>query len=171
MRRWVWFFILIWPLFWPTFCGANEDRREYKIKAGYIYNFLKYTRFPNPSASLVLCSPDGEFIDIATSVINPDASPPVQLKVIEDLSLDCSAIFIPQSYVQWWQTRRHSEVLYHTLVIGEQQGFTEQQAQINFIQVGSKIRFEINIDNMRLADLSMSVNVLRLAKVVGGDEQ
>jgi hypothetical protein len=53
------------------------------------------------------------------------------------------------------------------LTVGETEMFTRQGGIINFITVDNKVRYEINLDAARRADLDISSKLLRLAKIVG----
>ena len=52
-------------------------------------------------------------------------------------------------------------------VVGETPGFADQGGIANFFVDGENIRFEINVDAARRAQLSMDAKLLNLGKPVG----
>jgi hypothetical protein len=53
------------------------------------------------------------------------------------------------------------------LTVGETEAFARQGGIINFITVDNKVRYEINLDAAKRADLDISSKLLRLAKIIG----
>jgi hypothetical protein len=53
------------------------------------------------------------------------------------------------------------------LTVGDTEAFARQGGMINFITVGNKVRYEINVEAARRANLDISSKLLRLAKIVG----
>jgi len=54
------------------------------------------------------------------------------------------------------------------LTIGDTKGFAQQGVIINFYIKDEKVRFEINVDAAKRANLKISAKLLRLAKIVHG---
>jgi hypothetical protein len=52
------------------------------------------------------------------------------------------------------------------LTIGESPNFAHRGGIINFIVVDDKIRFEVNVEAAKQADISISSRLLALAKIV-----
>ena len=52
------------------------------------------------------------------------------------------------------------------LTIGETPGFARRGCIINLIVEDNKVRFEVNLDAAKLADLNISSRLLALAKII-----
>ncbi|MGH9509604.1 MAG: YfiR family protein, partial [Terriglobales bacterium] len=57
------------------------------------------------------------------------------------------------------------------LTVGETEGFAHRGGVINFQLEGSKVRFEINLDAAERSGLTMSSQLLKLAKIVRESSQ
>ena len=53
--------------------------------------------------------------------------------------------------------------------MGETEGFAQRGGVINFTKVGDKIRFEINPEAAKRAQLKISSRLLRIATLVEGE--
>jgi len=53
------------------------------------------------------------------------------------------------------------------LLVGEESGFAKQGAVVNFFIESNRVRFEINTEAARRAQLKISSKLLSLAKIVG----
>ena len=79
---------------------------------------------------------------------------------------NCQIIFISSS-----EKSRLPEIFENlksarVLTVGETQGFANGGGIINFVEENNKVRFEINADSARRTGLSISSELLKLAKLV-----
>jgi hypothetical protein len=78
----------------------------------------------------------------------------------------CNIVFVSSSETA------HLDEIFHLiknmpiLTIGETPGFANHGGIINFIVVDDKIRFEINVEAAKQAEISISSRLLALAKIV-----
>ncbi|MHC4883770.1 MAG: YfiR family protein, partial [Planctomycetota bacterium] len=56
------------------------------------------------------------------------------------------------------------------LTIGESNGMAQAGCMINFVKVGKKLRFEVNLDACREGGLKLSSELLKLARIVKPQE-
>jgi hypothetical protein len=163
-------------LFRPAETRAQSaSQREYEIKAAYLYNFINYIDWPTDALP-----PEGGTITIGIVGDTPYATAfdPLKGKQIKGRKLavkqvasakdldQCNIVFICAS-----EKSRLPEVLGQfkdskLLTVGEIDGFAEQGGVINFISERNKVRFEINPEAARRAGLTISSELLKLAKLV-----
>ncbi len=152
--------------------GAEKKYFEGRVKAAYIYNFLRFIKWPNEKRFINVCvygyraDYDSAFSSMATLI---EASKLLEIKIVKIIdslqALDnCQTIFITSAAA----SHTHKILAYakdsHSLTIGESEQFLEQGGMINFIHVGDKVRFEINVDAYKQAQLEISSKVLRIAE-------
>jgi hypothetical protein len=158
--------------------GAAPDDAppgEYVVKAAFIHNFAKFVAWPageeTASNYLRLCilgrDPFGKAIDSIRDKTVENKNWEVRLvRAAEELT-DCQVAFVAAS-----ETERLSGILQSignraVLTIGDSAGFAERGIMINFYMEERKVRFEINVGTARHARLTISSQLLKLAKIVG----
>lgn len=156
--------------------SSDSASSEYLIKAGFIYNFAKLMEWPAP----VFAQPNSP---IVIAILGTD---PFQgtldnvlrgkqangrefvvkhLKWGDDLR-GCNIIFVSSS------EKAHFDDLFRQihglpiLTIGDTPGFAESGGMINFVLEDDKVRFEIDVDAARQANINISSRLLALAKIV-----
>jgi len=160
--------------------GADSpDSSEYLIKAGFIYNFAKLvewptTAFPQPDSPIVIGilgnDPFGATLDtiVADKKIDGRAFAVRRLRWSKD-SKDlkgCNILFVSSS------EKEHIDSVVETmkglpiLTIGDAPGFAKRGGIINFTLEDNKVRFEVNVEAAKHADLTISSRLLTLAKIV-----
>jgi hypothetical protein len=141
---------------------------EYRLKAGFIYNFALFTEWPpETGATLNLCilgdDPFGPAIDALAgkavgarhlAVLRPSVSMPLTA---------CQIIFIASSVAA--DISRLTATLngVAALIIADSAGAAERGAIINMNVIDGRTTFEVNLDAARNAHLILSSKLLRLA--------
>jgi hypothetical protein len=154
----------------------SSDSSEYLIKAGFIYNFAKLVAWPagsfaQPDSPIVIgilgTDPFGDVIDRILADKKVDARRFVikRLKWGMDLK-DCDILFIGASEAVHLEEVLHSLKGQPILTIGETPGFARRGCIINLIVEDNKVRFEVNLDAAKQADLNISSRLLALAKII-----
>lgn len=153
----------------------GQEAREYQLKAAFLYNFAKFTQWPgnafkDSSAPLVLCvlgeDPFGEAIDLIKGrPIKARKLEVKRVKRVQDLE-SCHILFVSSS-----EKKRLAEIMAaltnsSILTVGETDTFIKYGGIIKFIEVKNKVRFEINAEAMKHAELKISSQLLKLAHVV-----
>jgi uncharacterized protein DUF4154 len=158
--------------------AQNSQPTEYQIKAAFIFNFARFIEWP-PKAFSRTTSPlvigilgenpfhndlqrtiGGKTVDDHPLVINELSSPAE--------ATNCHILFISTS-----EKPRLPQILNvlkgaSVLTVGEMDRFTENGGMINFVQEGTKIRFQINNGAATSAGLKISSKLLSLALRPGG---
>ncbi len=156
--------------------------KEYKVKAGLIFNFVNFTRWPNTAfkhktADYVICiaghDPYSAIFDkISNQTIHDRHLKTVKLadKSAFDSLAQCHILFIRLKN----RTKRHallsrSENL-PVLTISENDDIP-QQSMINFVENNNRIAFTVNRTKANHADIDFSSKMLRLAQSVTQEQQ
>jgi hypothetical protein len=167
---------LVATLAWPAGLRAESAlQREYEIKAAYLYNFINYIEWPEnalPSTGgtitigIVGENPfEGALQSLAGKQVKGRTLAVKQITDPKDLD-GCQIVFISSS-----EKERVTELLERLkdsriLTVSEIDGFAQRGGIINFISERNKVRFEINPDAARRLGLTISSELLKLAKVV-----
>ena len=159
--------------------AASLDSREYVLKAGYIFNFTKFIKWPETTAReiddkgwnfcLVGQDPFGTILSkFAENLKKKKVKMGVTTPVSSEEMRQCHILFLSQSE----KTKVHQTLLpvreYPVLVIGDTPGFAEKGISINFFLQKNKIRFEVNREALNRAGLVVSSELLDLARIVSG---
>jgi len=156
--------------------SSDSASSEYLIKAGFIYNFAKLMEWPapvfaQPNSPIVIAilgtDPFQGTLDnvLHGKQVNGREFVVKHLKWGDDLK-GCNIIFVSSS------EKAHFDDLFRMikgmpiLTIGDTPGFAERGGMINFVLEDDKVRFEIDVDAARQANINISSRLLALAKIV-----
>jgi uncharacterized protein DUF4154 len=161
--------------------GYAEPRLalEYQVKAGFLYNFVKFVDWPAsafpPTGDAVIIGVIGEdpFGEILDQVLQGKTCCHDRKLVVRRLQrlehvTECHVLFISAS-----EEARLPEILRlldgaGVLTVGDIEGFAERGGMIGFHRESNKLRFEINADAASRAGLTISSQLLKLAtRVIG----
>lgn len=150
-----------------------QDDEEYNIKAAFVYKFTNYIEW---GQSL----PGNEFIIgvIGSSPIKDQLTEIAKNKTVKDKKIvirqfnkledigACHILFIPKK-----TPFPLNEILAKiagkgTLTIAEKAGYAHKGADINFVEVDDKLKFEANPKEINAAGLKASSQLLKLAIIV-----
>lgn len=156
---------------------------EYLIKAGFIYNFANLVQwpaasFPQSDSVIVIAIVgedhfgttinhvlDGKKVNGRPFTIRHFKSVSELLKSRGDLK-DCQILYISASEI------RHANEVVQALkgmpilTIGEMPGFANGGGIINLVVEDNRVRFEVNVQAAKEADLNISSRLLALARIV-----
>jgi hypothetical protein len=141
---------------------------EQAIKAGLIYNFLHYTRWPASRAGPIqVCvygdDPlEGRLDPIARRTINQRA---IQLRNprAASESSGCDLLVVSAGERQTWPQIRTALGDRAVLTVGDFEGFAESGGMVEFTHGRDHIGMRINVDALARAGLSMEDRLLVLA--------
>lgn len=149
--------------------------QEYQVKAAFLYNFAKFIEWPAEAfkdannfliIGIIGRDPFGDALDVLEQksiagrkiLIRRFAS-------VEDLQR-CHILFISNSEKENLPNIFKAIRKWHVLTVGEMKGFPQSGGMVNFILVDNKIQFEINVDAAQQANLRISSQLLKLARIV-----
>ncbi|MGH9308768.1 MAG: YfiR family protein [Vicinamibacterales bacterium] len=159
--------VLLLALMIGAAAHAQEVPLEYQVKAVYLFNFVKFVRWPAPvkPAPITICvaerNPFGEALQeaIRGEVVEGRQ---VEARVIRAPDPACNVVFVPHDVAAkpYLDAARGSS----TLLVGEKPDFLAQGGMVNFIIRNGSVRFEIDGGAAERADLRISSHLLRLAR-------
>lgn len=146
------------------------------VEAAFIFNIVKYTDWPSDTlpkdGDLNLCyvgesSPLGSSIaELRGKQVNLHH---LEVRTTTRLSNlgSCHVIVLGQSSdVHSFQ----KDIAPFALIIGEGESFVDDGGGIGLFSIGNRIRFDINLNSTSASGLKISVNLLRLARNVRGNQ-
>lgn len=158
--------------------SSQELEREYLIKAAFLYNFAKFTQWPEeafsgPQAPLRICvlgaDPFGAALDsiVGKSVQNREVVT-ARLAAGSDAS-GCHLLFVAESEQDRLSGILEGLVVRPILTISDMKDFAKSGGMINLKVAENRIKFSINLGVARDAALNFSSRLLNLAEIVGGE--
>lgn len=173
-------------LLWASFCVAllfsqhviaDDPNVEYKIKAGYLYNFTKFITWPeDKSETFNLCilgdDPFGELIDPIEK--RTAFGRPIKIFRFDSLNKEqyCHMLYISSTIKDNPAINGMSvirDVDKKTLTIGESEQFSAQGGMIGFVNRLGKIKLQINLKTLQQSGLKVSAKLLEVAEIVEGE--
>ncbi|MDG4475536.1 YfiR family protein [Thiovibrio frasassiensis] len=157
--------------------GANYE--EYELKAGFLYNFFNFIKWPERSfdsakSPFVLVIVGGGEKDrtiehaLQNSVIGARPLKVIVTSSAEDLD-KAHMIFFMESYKNSDLPKILAQLQGKPVItVGEGKNFISLGGDINFVRKGAKIKFQINPAATEKGDLKISSRLLMLA--VGPDQ-
>ena len=145
------------------------NAQESKIMASYVYNFVRYIEWPVSSQNgnfvigVVGDSPISNELEkiIADKKVNNHAVTLKKFSTPSEITF-CHVLFISEKYcdkVDGITTNSRN----NTLLICERKGVVSKSSAINFIRQDSKIKFEINKENIKKSGLYVNNQLEYLA--------
>jgi YfiR/HmsC-like len=181
LRRRAWLGVL--ALFIALLCapapvGGSDAAAmlEYKLKAGYLFNFAKFVEWPTnvvPAANspmIVGVLAD----DPAAPVIEQHlqgkiaGGHPLTVKLLPNLSglPDCQMFFISRSQQENTDKLLANLQAAPVLVIGEVDQFAHRGGMINFVRKDESFRLEVNLEAAEKAGLKVSSKLASIGTIV-----
>jgi hypothetical protein len=156
--------------------AAAKPSREYLLKAAFLYNFAKFTTWPNeaiagPKKAVRLCilgkDPFGAAMgSIEGRIIKRRRLVTVRIAEVSDTG-GCHIIFIGKSEAERLRAIIDDLRDRPILTIAEISNFAQVGGIIGLKTIEDRIRFDINVGAANTADLKISHKLLRLANIVG----
>ena len=163
----------------PALAAGVESTREYKVKAGFLFNFAKFVEWPREALpktnspliiGVLADDPAGPIIKSAIEVTPALAANghAVVFKLLPSLEGDpeCHILFLSRA-----KEEKIEEILARTqaqpiLIVSEVDGFAQRGGMINFIRKDDYFRFEVNLEAAEKAGLKISANLASMATIV-----
>ncbi|MCX5876436.1 MAG: YfiR family protein [Deltaproteobacteria bacterium] len=148
-------FALLCLLVLPFSKAFGADYEEYELKAGFLYNFFNFIKWPDRSFDapnspfiLVLVGGGGKEHTIEhalqNSVIGARPLKIITTNSVEDLG-KAHMVFFLESYKNADLPRVLAQLKGKPVItVGEEKNFITLGGDINFVQKGAKIKFQIN---------------------------
>lgn len=154
---------------------ADRDRDEYQVKAALIFKFFKFVEWPEealprPAKRVDLCivgtNPFGDSLDRLKG--REAAGRALEIRRLRpgETLKGCHALYVGQSEKGQIGAISKEAADHHVLTVGDTAGFARKGLAVNFYIEDDSVRFEINREAARLAGITVSAKLLRLAKLV-----
>jgi len=152
---------------------------EYDVKAAYLFNFGKFIRFTSSDAvtkrqSFDLCvvgeDPLRHTLDDLTVNEQLDGKPVriIRLKTAAE-ARGCAIAYISASEGTRIRTDLDALRGQAVLTVSDAADFVRHGGMIQFVMVANHVRFAVNLDAVRSAQLSLSSELLKVAISVNGE--
>lgn len=146
------------------------------LKAAFIMNFAKFTTWPpekTPEEAVYFCIEEGAIdpraVDDWKSKSLQGAA--VRARFVSERSAtaiaDCHVLFVGSAIGPPHESElRELASAHHILLVSLAEGFAEAGGHIGLFIVENKLKFNINLEAVRRAKLSLSSQLLRLAEII-----
>lgn len=149
---------------------------EAAVKAAFVYNFAKYAEwpgeaFPNGQEPIRLClygSPDA-FLAALAEIDGKSAQNRlirVQKLAKPGDSRGCHILAVAESEARQQMEAIRAAADHGALTVAEGEGFADAGGTIGLVVDDERVRFEVNLDAARHANLKLSSQLLKLARKV-----
>ncbi len=148
---------------------------EYRVKAAYLYNFLKFVEWPREksaeASAYYIIGVIGEdpfgpaLVRIGRKSVKGRPLKIKRFKSMEELET-CHILFISASEKGRIENMLKRLNQMPVLTVGDVAGFTQRGGMINLVKSGKKVRFEINREAAEKTGLKISSKLLKLARIV-----
>lgn len=156
--------------------GAESAALEYKVKAGYLFNFAKFIDWPAsalPAADtpfVIAVLDAGEAAPVLEALFagkNVNGHP-VQVKAVSAASLpkDAQILLVTRAAGKTPEEIREAMGDAPTLLVGETEQFAERGGAIAFVREEESVRLTLCLEHTASAGLKVSAKLSNVAKAV-----
>ena len=155
---------------------AAEGSTDARVKAGFVYNFAKYTEWPaaafaSPQAPIRLCFTGAD--ETQAKAFAAIEGKPVQgreVRIRRNPALtqiaECNILYVgddePRRAHAALQAARGTGVL----TVSDREGFVDSGGVIGLVNADNRIQFDVNLGAAQRAGLKIASQVLKIARVV-----
>ena len=154
--------------------GQNKTATEYQVKAIFLYNFTQFIEWPQAAFSspnepfvigLIGEDPFGSYLDDAVAGERIGTHPIVvkRYKTIKEIG-KCNMLYMNSDDQPWMERVLLAVSEKNTLTVSDAPNFNRWGGMVRFFTEDGKIRFQINVDQSRAAQLNISSKLLSVAK-------
>jgi hypothetical protein len=159
--------------------AASQDRTT-KIKAAFVFAFLKYTEWPqregrdtNAPIVFAVVGQNGMETPLRAMLEGKTAAGrPIRVRTYRDVAsliaepLPGDALYIDGTARSEWDVIRKALANQPVLTISDMPGFCEGGGMLNLFEKENRVRFEANPAAVKARGLKLSAEVLNLAAIV-----
>lgn len=153
--------------------GDSGDKTQDLIRSAMIYNFCKFVQWPESDLDTlvlgVMAAPDAtlDFSSIQGKAVHDSYIKVKQVASNEDMA-GCQLLYIPKGMENQLQDAFAAAQAESILTISEIDGFCSQGGIIQLVERRGKLRFFINNKAAGESRLTLSSQLLKMAKIVEG---
>lgn len=158
--------------------GASSEAGalEYKVKAGYLFNFAKFIEWPASSLPetatpfVIGVLEGGEALQVWKLLLTGKNvnGHPVEVKAVSAVrpESDLHILFVTRESGRTPEEVRAALGAANTLVVGESDHFAERGGMVGFVREDDVIRLTLNLERANAAGLKVSAKLSSVARVV-----
>jgi YfiR/HmsC-like len=156
-----------------AFGSLTAGSPEYAVKAAYLFNFAKFTEWPDTAAevnfTVCLYGKDqfGGFLDEAVRGKQAHGMPALirRLTARDEHFEGCQVLFFGDAArIESALSRLQGRSI---LTVGESEGFTARGGMIGLVMDHGSVRFDLNLAAVTAAHLQVSSRLIEIGRVVG----
>jgi hypothetical protein len=148
-----------------------EPASEAAVKAGFVFNFIKFTQWPDgrdgASAQIRLCAPSDQPLEGQLLLLDGRSAGGRVIEVRTGLAggdwRQCDVLFLGEADAQRLPTLQQRLGHAPVLTLGDVPGFVEAGGMIGLRVESSRVRFDVNLSRARKAGLMLNSQMIRLA--------
>ena len=150
---------------------TSVAQREYLIKAAFVFDMLKATRWPKATSGRVMMCVLGRdpfgaaWRSIEGRPIGQRKLAVEQRRAEHDLT-GCDALFVATSERARWPQIRAALDARPVLTMSEMVGFAQDGGMVTLMDVDNRLQFDVNLKAVRKAGLSINTDALEQANMV-----
>jgi hypothetical protein len=160
--------------------AAQDSRRlaEQDIKAGLLYNFLRYTEWPAtalPGATINVCLYGGDPFEgglapMAGRTVNQRTIAIRAVRTGAELNA-CALVFVNARERAAWPRLRAELNRRSVLTVSDYEGFARAGGMLEFTRVRNRVGVAVNVEAASAVDLHVQDRLLRLATIVSSESR
>lgn len=180
LGRWgaLWLWAVVGHLLLVVRLSADETpaQLEYKVKAGYLFNFAKFIQWPDGALAtsetpfVIGVLDDADVALVIRTVLdskNVDRHP-VQVRNVttDEAAKACHLLFVPRAAGKTPEEVCRSLGSAPVLLVGETERFAERGGLLGFVREDERIRFQLHLDRATAAGFKVSSKLSNVARLV-----
>lgn len=164
------FMLALGPQAWAQSAGLTE----YQVKAAFIFNFTKFTDWPESGreASLTVCIAGRDPFGSALSAFDGRTVNGREFRVRRSVNSEdlrgCSILFLAQSEERRMNNFLHAAANHPILTVSDIEGFVDSGGMIGLVMADERVQFDVNLTAVHPTNLKLSSQMLRLARNISG---
>lgn len=161
--------------------AKDDEVSEYRVKAASLLHFIGYTTWPksafekDDSPFVVLVVGEDPFGDLLEKTLQGKKGAGRPIRIARSASLEslprAHLIFLAPSHAKEIGTLMAAAASRGVLVVGESEGLAADGAHVNVFLESKRLRFEVNTDALKRSELTISPEMLKLARIVQDREK
>ncbi|HEY9095886.1 MAG TPA: YfiR family protein [Hydrogenophaga sp.] len=150
---------------------AAQQVSEQAVKAGFVYNFIKFTQWPpqpeSDSHRLQICATSDKPLEGHIARLSGRNVGARTIEFRNNVGVNgwagCDVLFIAQSEEHQIDAYLHSLGNAPVLSVGEAAGFIKSGGMIGLRMQDSRVKFDVNLGSAQRAGLQLNSQMLKLA--------
>jgi hypothetical protein len=147
---------------------GESGRKDYELKSEFLYRFVDYVYWKKLSKEQSFKIAVLESSSITVSLQGMAKNKKIDVKEYKNLKeiRSCQILFIPYNCTTPLETVVSNFSSKPVLIVTEKKGCGKKGAHINFVTIGNKLKFEVNIKAINKAGITVSSFLLQHAIIV-----